>query len=199
MPSDTHTPSRQGRLFIVSAPSGAGKTTLCRALLAHFTDLKYAVSHTTRAPRPGEVHGADYFFVTPAVFEAMIAADQLAEWARVHDHYYGTSTDTLNQALMAGQDLLLDIDIQGAEQLLVHYPDSVTIFIRPPSLEALKARLETRSANTPADLARRLANAQHEMERESFYRHVIINDDLSTATAEIIQLIGSYRTAPPST
>lgn len=187
-----HTPL-QGRLFILSAPSGAGKTTLCRSLLNHFSELHYAVSHTTRPPRPGEIHGTDYYFVTPAEFEQMIAGNLMAEWARVHDHYYGTSAQTLEQVRSVGRDILLDIDPQGARQLLTRYPDSVTIFIRPPSFAVLEERLRNRGANSAADMARRLENARDEMAQAPRYRHVIVNDYLPTATAELIALINGYR------
>lgn len=187
---------RPGRVFVVSAPSGAGKTTLCRALLAHFDDLRYSISYTTRAPRPGERDGVDYHFVSRAAFEAGIASGQWAEWARVHDNYYGTSAPFLDRSLAAGEDVLLDIDVQGATQLLERYPGAVTIFIMPPSLETLRRRLEGRGTDSPAVIARRIANAAAEIARKGFYRHVVVNDRLTAATAELIALVASYRNPP---
>jgi guanylate kinase len=136
--------SRKAFIFIISAPSGAGKTTLRKAALAAFADMRYSVSFTTRAPRPGEENGQDYVFVTAPEFEAGIRDGRWAEWARVHGNYYGTSADVLAQSLASGCDILLDIDVQGAQQICARFPGSVTIFIMPPSLEVLRQRLVSR-------------------------------------------------------
>jgi guanylate kinase len=189
---DTATP-RRGSLFILSAPSGAGKTTLRHAVLKRFSDLRYSISATTRAPRGGEVDGRDYVFVSPAEFEAGIREGRWAEWAQVHGHYYGTSARTLEEAAESGVDVLLDIDVQGAKQICRIFPESVTIFIMPPSFETLEQRLMARGTDSPEAVRLRLQNAQAEMEERHGYRHVIVNDDLATAVEELVGLIASYR------
>jgi guanylate kinase len=185
--------SRKAFIFIISAPSGAGKTTLCKAARAAFTDMRYSVSFTTRAPRPGEENGRDYVFVTAPEFEAGIRGGRWAEWAQVHGNYYGTSAEVLAQCLASGCDILLDIDVQGAGQICARFPESVTIFIMPPSLEALRQRLVARGTDRPEVIAMRLINAEREMAQREAYRHVIVNDDLERAIAELIHLIASYR------
>jgi guanylate kinase len=185
--------SRKAFIFIISAPSGAGKTTLCKAALAAFADMRYSVSFTTRPPRPGEENGRDYVFVTAPEFEAGIRGGRWAEWARVHGNYYGTSADVLAQSLSAGCDILLDIDVQGARQICARFPESVTIFIMPPSLEVLRQRLVSRGTDRPEAIAMRIENAGREMAQRDVYRHVVVNDDLETAITELIHLIDSYR------
>jgi guanylate kinase len=185
--------SRKAFIFIVSAPSGAGKTTLCQAALAAFADMRYSVSFTTRPPRPGEENGRDYVFVTALEFEAGIRSVRWAEWARVHGNYYGTSADVLAQALSSGCDILLDIDVQGARQICARFPESVTIFIMPPSLEVLRQRLVSRGTDRPEVIALRIENAGREMAQRDVYRHVVVNDDLETAITELIHIIDSYR------
>ena len=182
-----------GHLFIISAPSGAGKSTLCRSMREQFADLLYSVSYTTRSPRPGEQNGVDYYFIPKDRFKKGIARRQWAEWAEVHGYYYGTSAEFLDKKLSAGHDVLLDIDVQGARQILKRYPDSVTIFILPPSLAVLKQRLEDRGTDSPAVIAVRLDNAQKEMAHKDMYRHVVINDRLSDATAEMTAIFENYR------
>lgn len=184
---------RTGRLFIISAPSGAGKTTLRRAALARFPDLTYSVSFTTRAPRAGERDGRDYVFISAAEFEAGIRDGRWAEWARVHGHCYGTSAQVLESACAAGRDLLLDIDVQGAQQICRRFPESVTIFILPPSLAVLEERLRARGTDRPEAIELRLRNARKEMEQKDRYRHVIVNDDLETAVAKLTAVLDSYR------
>jgi guanylate kinase len=187
---------RRGRIFILSGPSGAGKTTLRHRLLAAFADLRYSVSYTTRAPRPGEENGRDYLFIPAAEFEAGIGRGRWAEWAQVHGNYYGTSAEFLREGLAAGSDLLLDIDVQGARQICARFPGSVTIFIMPPSPAVLRERLESRGTDPPEVIARRLENAAAEMAQAGFYRHLLVNGDLQTAARELIALVGSYRAAP---
>jgi guanylate kinase len=187
-PSDS-----KGCLFILSAPSGAGKTTLCQAVLRHFPDMVYSVSHTTRLPRAGETPGIDYHFITKDEFMHLIESGEWAEWAEVHGNYYGTSAIFLNQELEAGKDILLDIDVQGMLKILKHYPASITIFIRPPSLETLRERLESRGADKPDIIETRMTNAKAEMAQAHRYRHVIVNNNLELATRELILLIGACR------
>ena len=185
----------RGHLFIVSAPSGAGKSTLCRALLKRYPEILFSVSYTTRQPRSGEQNGVDYMFISTEDFEADIARGRWAEWAKVHDNYYGTSADFLDRNLARNRDILLDIDVQGTRQILKRYPDSVTIFIMPPSLETLAMRLESRGADTHDTIMKRLDNAKDEIAQRNMYRHVIINDQLGVSTREFIELIDRYRTA----
>jgi guanylate kinase len=186
-------PPRAGLIFILSAPSGAGKTTLRQALLGVFADIRYSVSFTTRAPRAGEVDGRDYVFVSTEQFEDGIRRGRWAEWARVHGSYYGTSAEALEEARAAGRDLLLEIDVQGARQICARFPESVTIFIRPPSMEVLRRRLEARGTDSPEAIARRMQNAAGEMAQMDFYRHIIVNDDLQAAIRELVAVVGACR------
>ena len=183
-----------GYLFILSAPSGAGKTTLRLALLKQIEDLQYSVSYTTRQPRKGERNGSDYYFIARDEFEKGMAEDRWAEWAIVHGNYYGTSAVFLDNCLIAGQDVLLDIDVQGAAKIIKRYPDSITIFIMPPSIEVLKERLQSRATDSKETIRLRLKNAEAEMARKKMYRHIIINDQLSDAVAELASLIDQYKT-----
>jgi guanylate kinase len=189
----TGVPARPGLLFILSAPSGAGKSTLCRAVRQHFPDLLYSISYTTRAPRKGEQNGVDYHFISQAAFEKRIADNQWAEWAKVHGNYYGTDAELLDRGLGQGRDFLLDIDVQGTQRILKRYPEAITLFIMPPSPEVLRSRLENRGTDNPEEIAVRMENARHEMSCKDWYRHVIINDRLADATAELIDIIASYR------
>lgn len=183
----------EGHIFIISAPSGAGKTTLRKAALERLPDMLYSVSYTTRAPRPGEVGGRDYEFISQAEFEEGIGAGRWAEWAQVHGNYYGTSSEALRRAVAAGRDILLDIDVQGARQICSLFPQSVTIFIMPPSLDILAKRLHARGTDDPEAIAVRLRNARGEMEQRDAYDHVIVNDRLEAAVEELIGVIESYR------
>jgi len=178
-----------GRLFVVSAPSGAGKTTLCEAARKHLPDLVYSVSSTTRSPRDGEREGVDYFFVTEEAFREGIAAGQWAEWARVHDNYYGTSARFIEEHLDAGRDVLLDIDVQGAEQILRRYPDAETIFIMAPSMAILRQRITDRGLDSGSVIDTRMKNAESEIARKGMYRHTVINDDLSAAIARLVSIL----------
>ncbi len=181
-----------GHLFIISAPSGAGKSTLCRAMRDHFSDLLYSISYTTRSPRKGERNGVDYHFIPPDDFEKGISRHQWAEWAEVHGNYYGTSAEFLDNELSAGHDILLEIDVQGTRQILQRYPDGITIFILPPSLEILKQRLQVRGTDSPEVIAVRLANAQKEMTQKDLYRHIVINDLLRDAIEELTTIFEKY-------
>ncbi len=184
---------RSGNLFIISAPSGAGKTTLCKALLDRFPDVRYSVSTTTRPPRKGETHGRDYFFTDKETFEKKLRQGLWAEWAEVHGNYYGTSDEFLSQCLENGRDVLLDIDVQGARQILKRYPDSVAVFIMPPSVETLRKRLESRATDSKEVVERRLRDAVGEIAQRNIYQHVIVNDRLDEAADRLIELVSKYR------
>jgi guanylate kinase len=184
---------RRGRLFIVSAPSGAGKTTLCSGLLERLPKMVRSVSYTTRSPRPGERQGVDYHFIDEGLFRAGIEKGRWVEWARVHGNYYGTAADAIEEKLSAGIDMVLNIDVQGADQIHARYPDCVRVFILPPSLEELRRRLENRGGDDPAAMAVRMAAAEQEMARQGDFDHVIVNDDLAAATAELVAVVSGYR------
>ena len=180
-----------GRLFIISAPSGAGKSTLCRAVRQRLPDLCYSVSHTTRRPRGGEKNGVDYYFISPAAFREGVNTDKWAEWAKVHGNYYGTSAEYIDRALGEGCDVLLDIDVQGMEQILKRYPDSVTIFIMPPSLAVLRQRLQDRGTDSEASISERLDTAAAEIKQRQRYQHIVVNDHLEEAVEKLTAIIAA--------
>ncbi len=172
----------KGLLLVVSSPSGAGKTTLCRRLREEFPQLTFSVSYTTRAPRPGETHGVEYFFVDRDVFTEMVARDEFAEYALVHGNNYGTSAALVREALARGTDLLFDIDFQGGRQLRRKFPTEVVlVFILPPSLGELQRRLRARNTDAPEVIERRLRVAREELSHYGEYDYVIVNDDLDRA------------------
>jgi guanylate kinase len=181
-----------GHLFIVSAPSGAGKTTLCSALRRRFRELAYSVSYTTRAPRKGEREGCDYHYIPVDEFEVGIAQGRWAEWAKVHQNYYGTSARWIDRTLEAGGHILMDIDLQGARQMMRRFPRAITIFIMPPSVEELEKRLRARDADNADTIALRMVNAADEIAQKNFCRHVIVNDDLEDAKGQLVALIKGY-------
>jgi guanylate kinase len=183
----------RGRLFIVSAPSGAGKTTLCTAVRRHLGDLAYSVSYTTRSPREGEREALDYHFISEAEFRTGISEGRWAEWARVHGNYYGSSARWIEETLDSGRDILMDIDLQGAHQMMQRFPDAVTIFIMPPSLEELERRLRQRAADSLQSIDLRLQNAKEEIAQRSICRHELLNDDIPKATKALVELIAGYR------
>ncbi len=182
----------RGCLFIVSAPSGGGKTALCKAVLNRFPDIRYSVSYTTRKPRKDEQDGVDYRFITRELFKEKLKSGQWAEWAEVHGQLYGTSAEFIEKVLASGHDILLDIDIQGTLQISRRYPESVMIFIMPPSMDVLRDRLVARGTDSGQEIARRLLNAEKEILEKDLYHHVIINDRLSVATNELIAIIEKY-------
>jgi guanylate kinase len=174
-----------GNLFVIAAPSGAGKSSLVKALLGKDARLQLSVSHTTRAPRGQEQNGREYYFVSPAAFDAMVQADAFVEWAHVHNHRYGTSRQAIADRILAGADIVLEIDYQGAMQIKKLFPAAVTIFILPPSWDELKARLEKRGEDSSEVIALRLKNAAEEMAQAPNFDFVIINDLFERALADL--------------
>ena len=175
----------RGKLYVVSAPSGAGKTTLIKKVLNRFKTLSYSVSHTTRAPRNNEQQGLDYFFISQEEFEEKISKDYWFEWAKVHGNYYGTSKDFIKTSLDQGKSLILDIDVQGTCQILESGLEMVTIFIMPPSIEILSQRLENRGSDSKKVIDKRIENAKIEISKKYMYQYVVINDDLNKAIEEL--------------
>lgn len=197
MPDDTDTRpftfSRRGILFILSAPSGAGKTTLSRQILERDPYLHLSISYTTRSPRPGEKDGEDYHFIDGARFAQLRAAGAFAEWAQVHDYLYGTARAPIDETVAKGRDVLLDIDIQGARQIKSAYAESVSIFVLPPSWPELEQRLRSRGTDPQDVIARRLQRAHSETQALSSYDYWIINDQLDHAVAQLSAIIQAER------
>ena len=185
--------SARGMLVVVSSPSGGGKGTLIRRALKSVPNLGYSVSFTTRHPRAAEVNGRDYFFVTPEVFEDMAERGEFVEWARVHGNLYGTGRAQVERELAGGHDIILEIDVQGAERVRALNPGAVQVFILPPSFEILRERLTGRGSEGKADLALRLRNSRGEVERYREFDYVIINDDADRAAAQLAAVIYAER------
>jgi len=184
---------KQGTLFVVSAPSGAGKTSLVRELRARLGDFTVSVSHTTRARRPGEQQGRDYFFVERTEFERMVAQGAFLEYARVFDHYYGTARETLEAALAGGKDVMLEIDWQGARQVKKLIPSCLAIFVLPPSRDALTQRLQGRGQDDAETIVRRMRDAISEMSHYGEYDYLIVNDDFETALEQMRSIVVASR------
>ena len=196
MSDDTSTDklARRGLLFILSSPSGAGKTTLSRKLLAEDEDIQLSVSATTRAPRPGEVDGKDYHFVTDETFDRMVEEDDFYEWAPVFDNRYGTPKGAIREGLKRGQDYLFDIDWQGTQQLKQKDDqDVVTVFVLPPSLDELRRRLEARAQDSAGVIDSRMARARNEISHWAEYDYVVINDDMDACFAQICEILHAER------
>ena len=187
------TKTRKGLLVILSSPSGGGKTSVYKGLLLRHEDFLYSISVTTRPKRADEKDGVDYFFVSDDEFDTMIEKKEFVEWAWVHGYRYGTLKKFVDKALVEGRVMLFDVDVQGTIQILDQYPDSVTIFIMPPSLAALELRLKSRGSDSKKVIAGRLVNAKKEMEQKDLYQHVIINDRLPEAAQKLISIIKQHR------
>ncbi len=181
----------QGKLFVVSAPSGAGKTTLIHEVLARFGELSYSISHTTRPPRKGETHGKDYFFTDESEFGKLIDDGLMLEWAKVHGNFYGTSRAFVAAQLKNGKSIILDIDVQGGRQIMDSGLTLVSVFIMPPSIEVLEKRLTARNTDSEEVIQKRLDNAKNEMAQRSFYDHVVVNDNLDEAVEVLCRIFES--------
>lgn len=184
---------RRGMLIVVSAPSGAGKTSLCREIRKVIANLGYSISHTTRSPRVGEVDGHDFYFVPEAEFRLMIDRGEFAEWARVHANLYGTAARSLEEALKRGEDIMLDIDTQGARKLRIRYPHGVFVFVVAPSMKDLELRLRERQSDAPQEIARRMARAVDEIAAWREYDYLIVNRHLDEAVRQLQCVIEAER------
>lgn len=191
--STPETTAGHGILFVVSSPSGGGKGTLIQRVLKKVRNLSYSVSFTTRAPRNGEVDGREYFFVTPEEFERMRTANEFLEWAHVHSKLYGTAKQQVIHEVSAGRDIILEVDVQGAASVRKLMPDSVSIFILPPSFEILKRRLQARGTDSPEELDLRLRNAPEELKDYSAFEYLIINDDVDRAAEQMTAIVHAER------
>ena len=187
--TSTNPPARRGRLFVIAAPSGAGKTSLVRALVQRLPSLRFSISYTTRKQRPNEVHGRDYFFVARDEFEAMVARGEFLEHARVFDNYYGTALSQVEASLASGQDLILEIDWQGAQQIRRALPECCSIFILPPSRAELERRLRGRGTDAEDVIQRRLQDAASDMTHWSEFDYVVVNDDFDRALADLHAIV----------
>jgi len=188
--------SRRGRLFVVSAPSGAGKTSVVERLIQLMPDLRMSRSYTSRPARPGEADGVDYNFVSRNRFEAMVAGDQFLEWADVFGNLYGTSTVDTERALAAGTDLVLVIDVQGARQVRRQRPSAASVFVLPPSFGVLEARLRGRSKDSEEQIRRRLETARREVAAVPEYDYVVVNDELGACVERLRAIIVAERAKP---
>ena len=182
-----------GTIFIVVAPSGAGKTSLVAALLAAEPTVELSISYSTRPPRTGEVDGKHYHFVDQAVFKSMIDRGDFLEHAEVYGNYYGTSAPWIRSRLDVGQDILLEIDWQGAEQVRKTFPDAIGIFIAPPSIEELERRLRGRATDSEEVIRRRLASARAEIDKIAEYDYIVVNDDFERARLDVISIVRANR------
>lgn len=180
---------KQGLLIVLSGPSGAGKGTICKALMEKEKNLKLSISATTRQPRSGEMEGKNYFFKSEEEFIKMIEEDDFLEWAKVYDHYYGTPKDFVLKNLEEGNDVVLEIDIQGALKIKERFPEGVFVFILPPSMEELKNRIKKRGTETEEEIIKRFKSAYEELNYVSKYNYVVINDDVNEAVEKIRAII----------
>ncbi len=187
----------RGNLFIIAAPSGAGKTSLVNELLKRDSRLVLSISHTTRAARPGEIDGQHYHFVSETDYQKMVKNGDFMEHAQVFDHFYGSSRNSVTLQLEAGLDVILEIDWQGARQVQSVFPDSCLIFIIPPSLETLRERLTGRGQDSASVIQRRMRDAQAEISHWAEFDHLVVNDDFDTALEELLTIINDHRTRQP--
>lgn len=184
---------KKGHLFIISAPSGTGKSTILTAILKQDPSLRYSISYTTRSPRGNERDGIDYFFITEAAFRKKIDSGEFVEWAEVHGHLYGTSAGFLEEMLYQGYDIVFDIDVKGAKKLYARYPEAILVFITPPSMQELQRRLAERATDSTEVIDQRIKNAEAEISESGWYHHVIVNDDLTEAVSNMKAIIEKVR------
>lgn len=185
--------AKRGSLFVVSAPSGAGKSSIVAAVLKMDPALRYSISYTTRSPRGNERDGVEYYFISDAEFRNKIDAGEFIEWEEVHGHKYGTSGAFVEESLSRGHDVVFDIDVKGARKIYARYPEAVLIFIAAPSMEELKRRLTGRGTDSSGVIERRLKNAEAEMAEAGWYHHIIVNDDLNRAISKVHAIIEKKR------
>ena len=184
---------RRGILFIISAPSGTGKTTLCKQLATNLPGLWHSISYTTRKPRSGENHGQEYYFIGEQTFREMVARNEFVEWAHVYGHLYGTPWKSLTEKIDQGIDVLLEIDVQGAMQVKKRFEDSVSIFILPPSMTVLRSRLQTRASDSPEEIQRRLHKVKEEVWSYREYSYIVRNEDLGRSLRDLESIFWSER------
>ena len=198
--TDATTSTQPGYLVVISAPSGGGKTSIIRGILnSQQSDFRYSTSMTTRPPRPGERHGRDYFFASETEFQKIIRENGFVEWAVVHNHHYGTPRAKLEEWLSAGKFVIMDLDVQGGLNVKQRYGErAILIFIKPPSMESLQARLKGRNTDSPADIDVRLQAADRELAMAEQYDHIIVNNDLAETVKQVAAIINSHRTPQKS-
>jgi guanylate kinase len=185
--------NHSGKLYIISAPSGAGKTSLVKQLIRTVEGIRLSISHTTRQQRPGEVHGHDYFFASVAEFQNLLQQHAFLEYAQVFDNFYGTARSSVEQQLREGQDVILEIDWQGAQQVRQLLPESTSIFILPPSLDVLEQRLRNRAQDSEATIQRRMRDAVTEMSHYREFDYLIVNDDFERALQQLTSIVAARR------
>ena len=190
-------PPLRGHLYIVSAPSGAGKTTLIRRIREKRPEIRFSVSFTTRSPRPDELAGRDYHFVTRQEFRQGIEANRFLEWAEVHGHFYGTEARQIETGLTAGQDIILDIDVKGASQVRCSYPLAHTIFIVPPSLDVIDQRLRHRNTESEQQVEKRLKAARQELQLAPWFDFIVVNNVLEDALTDLISILSACHCLGP--
>jgi len=184
---------KKGLIIVISAPSGAGKTSLCKRLLQTSPLFYYSVSFTTRPPRKNEIEGVDYYFVSREEFQKMIERGEFVEWAEVHGHMYGTSAKLIDEAIKAKKEVVLEVDVKGGTEIKRRYPDSVLIFLLPPSWKELEKRLRNRMTESDKEIKQRLARAKKEVEYAPYYDYLVINDDINKALEKLLAIIEAER------
>lgn len=182
-----------GKIIVISAPSGGGKSTIINRIKSIFSNLFFSISATTRAPRGNEKNGVEYYFLTPDCFQKKITNNEFAEYKEVYGNFYGTLKSTVERNIAENKNTILDIDVQGALAIMEKYPQAITIFIKPPSFKILEQRLRSRSTDSEAAIRNRLEAAKEELGNQSYYKHIVINDNLDQAVNEIISILKNYQ------